>query len=140
MNRSFSPVPNGSNTVTVMERSYLIFSFSSYLIISSHLSILSYQNTRYTHVTAHDCALLRLTGNTCYASRFTHVMPPDLRMSFTIYSVVLVYLYPSRILLESPPNQWLTHGQYNFPFFLSLCFFCKLARPFGLVCSNIHPL
>src|SRR6202023_2024143 len=110
----------------------MVLSNLFFFILSNHLIlslILSYQNTRYTHVTAHHCALLHLTGNTCYASRFTQVTPPDLCMPFTIYSVVLVYLYPSRILLESPPNQWLILCQYNFPFSSSFVSFCKLAKP-----------
>src|ERR1700724_4860636 len=115
-----------------MERSYLIFSFSSYLIIPSHL--LSYLiKTQGIHTllrnTAHHCALLRLADNTCHALRFTHVTPPNLCMSFTIYSVVLVHLNPSRILLELPPNQWLTLGQYNFPFSSSFVSFVSLRDP-----------
>src|ERR1700724_1542653 len=112
-----------------MEWSYLIFSFSSYLIISSYLSILSYQDTRYTHVTAHHCALLRLTDNTRYASRLTHVLPPALCMPFTIYSVLVAYLYPSRILLESPPNQRLILRQYNYHFSSSLVSFVSSRNP-----------
>src|SRR6202023_1184803 len=97
-----------------------------FFILSNHLIlslVLSYQNTRYTYVTAHHCALLRLTGNTCYASCFTQVTPPNLCMPFTIYSVVLVYLYPSRILLESPLNQWLILCQYDYPFSCSFVSF-----------------
>ena len=83
----------------VIERSYLIFSFPSYLITPSYLwSYLIKPHGRHTllHITtpstAHHCTILRLTHNTCYTIRFTHVTPPDTCMPFTIYSVFIAYL------------------------------------------------